>query len=111
MSNDKKLTAMDRFKCFRGDVYKRGALLPEPEYETATGRRLYTVQQMQKCYEEGCKESAAEIERLTAELHEQARLNGMGSEREAALMAKVERLERELAALKTPEPAVSVAAK
>lgn len=36
-------------------------------------------------------------ERLQAELNEQARLNGMGSEREARLMARVEELERELA--------------
>lgn len=33
-----------------------------------------------------------------AECEEQARLNGMGAEREAALLAKVEMLERELAA-------------
>jgi hypothetical protein len=34
---------------------------------------------------------------LVAELEEQARLNGKGSEREAVLLAKVERLEREKA--------------
>jgi cell division protein FtsB len=36
---------------------------------------------------------------LLAELEEQARLNGKGSEREAALLAKVETLQREHAAL------------
>lgn len=35
--------------------------------------------------------SAAELRRLHAEVEEQCRLNGMGSEREAALMAQVER--------------------
>ena len=34
---------------------------------------------------------------LEIELAEQVRINGMGGEREAALMGKVERLERELA--------------
>ena len=36
-------------------------------------------------------EAAAELRRLHAEVEEQCRLNGMGSEREAALMAQVER--------------------
>ncbi len=35
--------------------------------------------------------AAAELRRLHAEVEEQCRLNGMGSEREAALMAQVER--------------------
>ena len=37
---------------------------------------------------------------LRAEVDEQARLNGKGSEREAALLAKVETLERDSAALR-----------
>jgi len=37
----------------------------------------------------------AENTQLRAELNEEAVLNGKGSEREAALLAKVERLERE----------------
>ncbi len=40
-----------------------------------------------------CGEAADRIEQLEAEVFEQCRINGMGGEREAALMAKVERLE------------------
>ena len=40
------------------------------------------------------------IKQLEEELHEQCVLNGKGSEREADLLAKVERLERENAALR-----------
>ncbi len=40
------------------------------------------------------------IKQLEEELLEQCVLNGKGSEREAALLAKVERLERENAALR-----------
>lgn len=38
----------------------------------------------------------AEIEKLRAEVQEQARLNGMGAERKLALQAKVERLREAL---------------
>jgi predicted RNase H-like nuclease (RuvC/YqgF family) len=51
----------------------------------------------------GCtdtNEAADRIEQLEAEVQEQCRINGMGAERELALMAKVERLERENAELK-----------
>lgn len=40
------------------------------------------------------------LRQLEEELHEQCVLNGKGAEREAALLAKVERLERENAALR-----------
>jgi uncharacterized protein (UPF0335 family) len=40
------------------------------------------------------------IEELEAEVQEQCRLNGMGGERELAMLAKVERLERENAELR-----------
>jgi len=40
------------------------------------------------------------IKQLEEELHEQCVLNGKGSEREANLLGKVERLERENAALR-----------
>lgn len=40
------------------------------------------------------------IEQLEEELHEQCVLNGKGSEREAALLGKVERLERKNAVLR-----------
>lgn len=46
-----------------------------------------------------CAEAADEIDRLTAEVLEQCRLNGLGSEREAALMGKVERLTARVAEL------------
>lgn len=41
--------------------------------------------------------TSAKLEEERAECEEQARLNGMGAEREAALLANVEMLERELA--------------
>lgn len=40
------------------------------------------------------------LKQLEEELHEQCVLNGKGSEREAALLGKIERLERENAALR-----------
>jgi hypothetical protein len=45
-------------------------------------------------------EAADRIEQLSAEVGEQCRINGMGAERELALLAKVERLERELSEYK-----------
>jgi hypothetical protein len=45
--------------------------------------------------DENNDKAITEIERLRAELNEQARLNGMGSEREARLMAENERLLRD----------------
>ena len=44
--------------------------------------------------------ATTELERLTAEVEEQARLNGIGAERELALLAKVERLTAENARLR-----------
>lgn len=43
------------------------------------------------------------VEELEKEVEEQARLNGMGSEREARLMAKVTELEREIARLRADQ--------
>lgn len=43
-----------------------------------------------------CDEAAAEIEHLRAEVQEQARINGMGAERELALQAKTARLRKAL---------------
>ena len=55
-----------------------------------------------------CSMAADQIDRLESEVLEQCRINGMGAERELALLAKVERLERDnaklAAALKTGEP-------
>ena len=45
-------------------------------------------------------DAAAHIRKLEYELNEQLRLNGMGSEREARLMARVAEMEKENAALK-----------
>lgn len=36
------------FRPYKGAVYRLGLAMPEPEYETATGRRLFTVAQMEK---------------------------------------------------------------
>jgi hypothetical protein len=49
---------------------------------------------------------AAERDEARAEVLEQARLNGMGSEREARLMAQVQEARAELARLKEAIPAV-----
>jgi len=49
---------------------------------------------------QGDAEIAAELRRLDAELSEEQRLNGMGAERELALMAKLEAAERENAKLR-----------
>lgn len=47
----------NRLKPHKGDVYRPGQALPEPGYETATGRRLYTVQQIRAAYAQGAKDS------------------------------------------------------
>ena len=36
------------FRPHKGAVYRHGLAMPEAEYETATGRRLFTVVQMEK---------------------------------------------------------------
>jgi len=46
-----------RLKPHKGDVYRPGQALPEPGYETATGRRLYTVQQIRAAYAQGANDS------------------------------------------------------
>jgi hypothetical protein len=43
-----------------------------------------------------CQDAATEIERLNAEVLEQCRINGMSAEREDALAAEVERLNKAL---------------
>ena len=55
---------IDIFKRHKRDVYGSGQALPEPAYETATGRRLYTVHQMQDAYAAGVaaeREACAEV--------------------------------------------------
>ena len=55
------------------------------------------------------RESADEIASLRDELFEQCRINGMGSEREAALLSKVARLEHQVAILEHTIEAARVA--
>jgi hypothetical protein len=46
-----------RLKTHKGDVYRPGECLPEPQHQTATGRKLYTVQQIRSAYSQGAKDS------------------------------------------------------
>jgi hypothetical protein len=46
-----------RLKPHKGDVYRPGECLPEPQHQTATGRKLYTVQQIRAAYSQGAKDS------------------------------------------------------
>lgn len=50
---------IDKLKPFKGDVYRPGQCLPEPDAETATGRKLYTVQQIRSAYKQGGKHACA----------------------------------------------------
>ena len=73
------------------NAFTHGPRVPEDPYWIERGchsEPLYTADQV-----------ADTIERLQAEVMEQCRLNGMGSEREAALMGKVGRLQAENANL------------
>lgn len=50
------MSLLDRFKPYKGTGYKPGQILPEPDYETSTGRKLYTVQQIRAAYAQGKSE-------------------------------------------------------
>jgi hypothetical protein len=39
------------------EKFRPGHVLPEPEYQTPTGRKLYTVSQIRDAYEQGMKDS------------------------------------------------------
>lgn len=54
---------LDRLKAHKGDVYRPGQALPEPGYETATGRKLYTVQQIRAAYAQGQRDSLSLLRR------------------------------------------------
>lgn len=54
---------LDRLKAHKGDVYRPGQPLPEPGYETATGRKLYTVQQIRAAYAQGQRDSISLLRR------------------------------------------------
>jgi hypothetical protein len=58
-------------------------------------RRLALDNFYGECNPEAIAALLADLDRATAEVQEQARLNGMGSEREAALLAQVDRVTRE----------------
>lgn len=51
------MSRLDRFKPHSGDVYRPGDCLPEPQHQTATVRKLYTVQQIRAAYSQGTKDS------------------------------------------------------
>jgi hypothetical protein len=46
-----------RLKPHKGDVYRPGECLPEPQHQTAAGRKQYTVQQIRAAYSQGVKDS------------------------------------------------------
>ena len=54
---------LNKFKSHAGEIYKSGMALPEPNYETATGRKLYTVQQIRAAYAQGQKDSISLLRR------------------------------------------------
>jgi hypothetical protein len=73
------------------DVAERTILLGQGDYPTVRRLVMQVVADMAEAADLLAAKDA-EIARLTAELDEQARLNGMGAEREAALRGEVERL-------------------
>ncbi len=62
------------------------------------------VQAVADAWKGKCERLEAQCDAAEAEALEQARLNGMGAERELALMAKLEAAEKEIAAMKQQEP-------
>ena len=50
---------LDKLKPTKGAVYIKGNALPESDYETATGRALYTVTAIRKAYDAGYAEGIA----------------------------------------------------
>ena len=57
------MDCINKLKPYRGAVYREGQTLPESTYGTATGRRLYTVQQLRASYARGGKESIEILKR------------------------------------------------
>jgi hypothetical protein len=72
-------------------VAERTILLGQGDYPTVRRLVMQVVADMAEAADLLAAKDA-EIARLTAELDEQARLNGMGAEREAAMRGEVERL-------------------
>lgn len=62
---------LDKFKPHKWEVYRPGMAIPEPDYETATGRCLYSKPAVEKMLIAAAK---AERERLAAWLDERVRL-------------------------------------
>ena len=49
---------LNKLKPTKGGVYIKGNALPESDYETATGRALYTMSAIRKAYDAGFAEGA-----------------------------------------------------
>ena len=49
---------LGKLKPTPGAVYIKGNALPESDYETATGRCLYTITALRKAYDAGFKEGS-----------------------------------------------------
>lgn len=84
-------------KQFAGDVeYVRADRIAELEQECASLSRLNNeIDARLAELETALQQSKESVSALEQDLNEQCRLHGIGSEREAALMAKVEQLERQ----------------
>jgi hypothetical protein len=77
---------IDRFKPHKGDVYRPGQTLPEPGYETATGRKLYTVQQIRAAYAQGARDSRGLLVRARNLMSHPARWHAEESHAEKRLL-------------------------
>ena len=55
-----KLIERLKLKPTKGDVYIKGSALPESDYETATGRQLYTITAIRKAYDAGYADGSSE---------------------------------------------------
>lgn len=79
---------------------------PEPDENFSLVKRLRTMTALG--WNPIGDEAADKIQELESELLEQARIIGMSGEREADLLGKIDRLEREIAGLKAmiPQPHV-----
>ena len=51
---------LDKLKPTKGEVYIKSNLLPESDYETATGRCLYTIAAIRKAYDAGFTDGVSE---------------------------------------------------
>lgn len=70
------------FRPYKGAVYRSGLAMPEPEYETATGRKLFTVSQVEKIAALAIEAERKECEKVC---HKQTMKNGTASDCERAI--------------------------